>query len=89
MCNSDKIQRSISGLSFNGISASAYEKWTKESVGKMDDSIQDIFGNKRYIKFEKAVAKLFWEKSDMFAEILTQEEKEKYVIDISGDGEDA
>lgn len=57
-----------------------FDKWTKESVGKMDDSIQDIFGNKRYIKFEKAVAKLFWEKSDMFAEILTEEEKEKYII---------
>jgi hypothetical protein len=35
--------------------------WSRESVSKMADCEEDIFGNRRYWKFEKDVACLMWE----------------------------
>lgn len=52
-----------------------FNTWSKTSVANMQDSIADIFGNTRYVKFEKAVARLFWENSNMFDSLISEDDR--------------
>lgn len=51
-----------------------FEKWDQASVGKMDDHVVGVFGDIRWVCFEKHMASFFWEKADEFAQLAGGDE---------------
>lgn len=57
------------------------EQWTRDSVAKMPDAVRDLTGNQvRWLKFEKNIARIFWEETDRIAKESKADNKEKSFI---------